>query len=126
MTTAQTPAQQNVLDVALGYFNAWTKRNIEEAMTFVADDVVFDQPFGRAEGAGELRASLENFMEIYKGAEIVDAFADDHSAAIIYLTETIPAKTVPACEYLGIENGRISYKRLIFDRSPFMAGPDAA
>ena len=119
MTTAQTAAQQTVLDTALGYFSAWTARNIDEAMTFVADDVVFDAPFGRSEGATSLRKALKEFMEIFKGAEIVDAFADEHSAAILYMTQTSLASDLPACEYLGVENGKVNYKRLIFDRLPF-------
>jgi ketosteroid isomerase-like protein len=119
MTTAQTDAQQTVLDIALGYFDAWTARKIDEAVSFVADDVVFDAPLGRADGAAALRQGLEEFMQIFRGAELIDAFADEHSAVILYMTQTAPASDVAACEYLGIEDGKISYKRLIFDRLPF-------
>jgi ketosteroid isomerase-like protein len=125
MTTAQTAAQQRTLDIARGYFNAWTARDIDTAMTFVADDIVFDAPFGRAHGVAGLREALETFMEIYSSAELIDIFADEHSAAIIYMAQTAPASDVPALEYLGIEDGLINYKRLLFDTHPFQAAQSA-
>ncbi len=125
MTTAQTSAQQRVLDTALGYYNAWTTHDLDGAMSFIADDVVFDAPLGRAEGAAELRGGLEGFLQIFKRAELVDAFADEHSATVIYVSDTVPADNVAACEYFGIEDGQITYKRLIFDRSPFLLAEEA-
>jgi hypothetical protein len=35
------------LDVALAYHDAWTSKNFERAMTYIADDIVCEAPAGR-------------------------------------------------------------------------------
>jgi hypothetical protein len=37
----------------------------------------------------------------------------------MYDTETIPAKSAPAAEYVTVRDAKIAYNRFIFDRLPF-------
>jgi len=42
-------------DIALAYYRAWTSRDFERAMTYVAEDVVCQAPAGRLEGGSPNR-----------------------------------------------------------------------
>ena len=44
------------LSVAMAYYQAWTGKDVDRAMTHVADDVVCDSPLGRIEGVLHRRA----------------------------------------------------------------------
>jgi hypothetical protein len=45
----------SALDVALAYHEAWTSKDFERAMTYIADDIICDAPAGRIEGAEAYR-----------------------------------------------------------------------
>lgn len=116
MTETTTP-----LDVARAYFDAWTNRDLDRAMSFVAPDVVVDAPAGRIEGADAFRAFMGPFTQILKRANMISAFGDDTTALIMYDTETVPVPSAPAAECLTVRDGRIIHNRFIFDRTPFDA-----
>jgi hypothetical protein len=121
--TAQTsPA----LQVALAYHRAWTSKDLEQAMTYVAEDIVCDAPPGRIEGAAAYRAFLAPFVQILRSTELIAAFGDDQTALVMYDTETIPVKSAPGAECVTVKQGRITYSRFLFDRTPFDAARRAA
>ena len=109
------------LDVALAYHEAWTSKDFERAMTYVAEDIVCDAPAGRIEGAEAFRAFMGPFVQILKQAELIAAFGDDRTAIVVYDTETVPVHSAPGAECVTVEDGRIVYSRFIFDRAPFDA-----
>ena len=109
------------LDVALAYHEAWTSKDFERAMTYVADDIVCDAPAGRIEGAEAYRAFMGPFVQILKRADLIAAFGDDTTAIVVYDTETVPVRSAPGAECVTVEDGRIVYSRFIFDRAPFDA-----
>jgi ketosteroid isomerase-like protein len=88
------------LDVALAYYEAWTNKDFERAMTYVADDIVCEAPPGRIEGAPAYRDFMGPFVQILASA--------------------------PAAECLTVENGKIVRSRFIFDRAPFQAARENA
>jgi SnoaL-like protein len=114
------------LDVALAYYDAWTSKDFERAMTYVADDVVCDAPPGRIEGADAYRAFMGPFVEILEGARLLAAFGDDDTAVVVYDTETVPVASAPGAECVTVADGKIVYSRFVFDRAPFMAAREAA
>ena len=108
------------LQIALAHHRAWTGRDIDTAMTYIADDVVLDAPAGRLTGVRAYREFLEPFAGRFLiRAEMVAAFGDDRTALLMYDTETVPAKSAPAAECATVRDGRIVYNRFIFDRVPF-------
>jgi limonene-1,2-epoxide hydrolase len=109
------------LQVALAYHEAWTSKDIDQAMTYIADDIVCDAPAGRIEGADAYRAFMAPFVQILVSAQIIAAFGDDEKALVMYDTKTVPVKSAPGAECVTVENGKIAYSRFIFDRAPFDA-----
>jgi ketosteroid isomerase-like protein len=122
MTAGSNPA----LDLALAYYQAWTSKDLDQAMTYVADDIVCDAPAGRIEGAAAYRAFLAPFVQLLISTELLAAFGDDTKAVLMYDTQTIPVPSGPGAECLTITNGKITYSRFVFDRTPFDAARKAA
>jgi hypothetical protein len=120
--TSSNPA----LDTAMAYYHAWTGKDIDKAMTYIADDLVCDAPAGRIEGAAAYQAFLAPFVHILIKAELLSAFGDDTTAVLMYDTQTVPVPSGPGAECLTIADGKITHSRFIFDRTPFDAARKAA
>jgi ketosteroid isomerase-like protein len=115
MSDQNSPA----LRVALAYHRAWTSRNLDEAMAYIADDVVCDAPAGRIESAEAYRAFMAPFVQMLISTELVAAFGDEVRAVVVYDTTTTLVPSGPAAECVTVRDGRIAYSRFIFDRLPF-------
>ena len=114
------------LQVALAYYQAWTDKDLDQAMSYVAEDIVCEAPPGRIEGAGAYRAFMAPFVEILLGANMIAAFRDDETALEMYDTETVPVKSAPAAECVTVRDGKITSSRFVFDRAPFEVARAAA
>ena len=114
------------LDAALAYHRAWTGHDFDQAMTYIAEDIVCDAPSGRIEGAEAFRAFMGPFAQILTASNLIAAFGDDKTALLMYDTETIPVKSAPGAECLTVRDGTITHIRIIFDRVPFEATRAAA
>jgi hypothetical protein len=109
------------LQVALVYYDAWTNKDLDRAMSYIAPDIVCDAPAGRIEGADAYRAFMGPFTQILKRAELLAAFGDEEKAVVVYDTETVPVQSAPGAECVTVKDGKITYSRFIFDREPFEA-----
>lgn len=114
------------LEVALAYFNAWTSHDLDQAMSYIADDIVCDAPSGRLEGAVAYRNFMAPFVQILTGSKLIAAFGDETTALIMYDTRTVPVHSGPAAECLTVSGDKITGSRFIFDRLPFEAARKAA
>jgi ketosteroid isomerase-like protein len=114
------------LQVALAYYEAWTHKDLERAMSYIADEIVCDAPAGRIQGRDAYRAFMEGFLQVLRGAEMIAAFGDDEKALVMYDTETVPVASAPGAECVTVENGKIVRSRFLFDRLPFQEARAAA
>jgi SnoaL-like domain len=122
MTETTSPA----LRTALAYYHAWTSHDLDQAMSYIADDIICDAPAGRLEGAAAYRGFMGPFAQILTGSTLIAAFGDDTTALIMYDTETVPVNSAPGAECLTVTDGKITYSRFVFDRLPFDAAPQDA
>ena len=83
------------LRIALAYHQAWTGKDFELAMTYIADDIVCDAPAGRIAGAAAYREFMGPFVQILLSSRLIAAFGDDEQAVVVYDTETVPVKSGP-------------------------------
>ena len=109
------------VQVALDYHRAWTTGDFEQAMRFVADDIVCLAPGGRLEGADAFRGFMGPFARMLTRSELLAAYGDDTTAVLVYDTDTVLVDGAPGAELLTVADGRISQLRIIFDRAPFEA-----
>ncbi len=117
MTRQHIPAP----DVAMAYHKAWASGKLDEAMVYIADDVVCDTPAGRIEGADAYRAFMAPFVEMLINTKLVAVYGDRERAVIVYDTVTKLVPSGPAAECVAVRDGRIVHSRFIFDRLPFQA-----
>jgi ketosteroid isomerase-like protein len=109
------------LRVALAYYDAWTSKDLERAMSYIAEDMVCEAPPGRLEGADAYRAFMAPFIEILRGSNIIAAFGDEETALMMYDTQTAPVESAPGAECVTVRDGKITHSWFIFDRAPFEA-----
>ncbi|SDP26707.1 SnoaL-like domain-containing protein [Nakamurella panacisegetis] len=114
------------LTTALAYFQASAAKDIDHAMSFLADEIVCDAPAGRIQGAVGYRAFLESFSKLLKHSELVASFGDDHEAILLYDNDTVPVPSAPSAGHFTVVDGRITHIRFIFDRVPYEAAARAA
>jgi ketosteroid isomerase-like protein len=114
MSTRSAPKQ-----VALAYHRAWCSHAMDEAMTYVAEDVVCDAPPGRLTGAAALRGFMGPFADMLTSSELLAAYGDEDRAVVIYDTATPLVASAPAAELHHVRDGRITALRIVFDRLPF-------
>ena len=107
------------LQIATAYHQAWSNRDLDKAMSYVAQDMICDAPAGRIEGAKAYRAFMEPFVKMLRATKMLAAFGDDATAMIMYDTQTALVESGPGAEWLTIKDGKIVYSRFIFDRLPF-------
>jgi SnoaL-like domain len=117
---------KDALQVSLAYYRAWTAKNFDEAMTFVADEIVCDAPSGRLEGAKAFRGFMEPFTTIVTRAELIAAFGDDRTALLMYDTDTVPVQHAPGAEWHSVDDRKITQITIVFDRQPFTDARTAA
>ena len=121
-----TDGTSSALRVALAYHQAWAGKNLEAAMSYIADDIVCDAPPGRLDGAEAYRQFMAPFVRMLVAAEVIAAFGDHDRALVMYDTRTTLVQSGPAAEYVNVRDGKITYSRFIFDRAPFDAARKAA
>ena len=122
MTENPSPA----LRVALAYFDAWTSKDLERAMSCFAENIICDAPAGRIEGTDAYRAFIGPFTQILIEAHVIAAFGDEETALVMYDTKTVPVESAPGAECVTVHDGKITYSRFLFDRAPFEAARAAA
>lgn len=110
----------SALQTALEYWNAWTGKDLDAAMGYIADDIVCEAPAGRLEGAEAYRRFLQPFAEqLLLDATMLAALGEGDTAVLVYDTRTVATASAPAAEYVTVRDGRITASRFIFDRVPF-------
>src|SRR2546421_8635139 len=91
MTDTHSPA----LDTALAYYRAWTSGDFEQAMRYIADDIVCLATAGRLDGAQAFRGFMGPFVSILRRSNLIAAFGDDTTAVVFYDTDTAPVQDAP-------------------------------
>jgi hypothetical protein len=107
------------LDIVLAYYKAWTTHDFDQAMTYIADDIICHAPAGRLEGAEAFRAFMEPFSQILIEAELLGSSGDGTTVMLMYGTSTRPVPDAPGAELHTVHNGKITNLHIIFDRLPF-------
>ncbi len=120
------PQRGAALETALAYYRSWTGHAFEQAMTYIAEDIVCQAPAGEVVGAEAFRGFMGPFVQSLTGSTLVAAFGDDMTAVVFYVAHTVLVGEAPGAECVTVEDGKITRMRIIFDRLPFEAARRAA
>jgi hypothetical protein len=117
MTKTSTPP---ALAVAQVFHQAWTSsKNLDQAMTCIADDITADAPGAHITGAQQYRGFLGQFMTMLTGIENIAAFGDDTTAMLLYYPHTAQVSDSPIAEYFTVADGKITRILLVLDGPSF-------
>ena len=117
--TETTQTASPALRTALAYHQAWTSKNLDQAMTHIADDIICDAPGAQISGAQQYRGFLGRFMTQLTGVQTVAAFGDNTTAVLFYYPHTANASDAPTAECFTVSGGKITRSVLVFDRPSF-------
>lgn len=106
------------------YHVAWTSGDVDQAMTYVCDEVRCFAPGEGVASKEEWHAYLAGFVPMLTGAPEHARMADDNRVALWYFPQTHVTTTTLASELFTVQEGKIVEIRLAFDRLGYM--PPAA
>ncbi|TMR87974.1 nuclear transport factor 2 family protein [Nonomuraea basaltis] len=104
--------------IAEDFVRAWAGKDVEEALGFLADDVVCVAPNGTFEGVEGYRGFLEPFASSIISATVIDVLGNDTNAATVYTVDTPFLKDFRGIDYITVENGKITRVISVFDLLP--------
>jgi hypothetical protein len=113
------PGTPSALATALAYHQAWISQDLDQAMTYIADDITCDAPGARISGAGQYRDFLGGFMTQLTGVQTLAAFGDNTTAVLFYYPHTAAVRDAPTAECFTVTGGKIHRSVLVFDRPSF-------
>ncbi len=107
------------LATALAYHQAWTSKDIDQAMKLVADQIVCEAPGRHVAGAAAYRQFLAGFAGQLTGVEMIASFGDSQTAVLMYYPRTATVTDAPTAEFFAVSAGKITRTVLVFDRPSF-------
>lgn len=111
--------QTSPLEIVQDYHRAWTGGDVDQAMTWVADDIVCRTPGEDLTGKAAYREYLAGFAPALTGLADIASFADGDRVALFYYPHTATTSTAPAAECFTVRDARIVESVLVFDRLSF-------
>jgi hypothetical protein len=109
----------DALTTAIAYHQAWTDKDLDLAMTYVAEQIVCEAPGGNIVGALQYRQFLDGFMQKLTGLSMIAAFGDEKTAVLMYYPHTTAVSDAPTAEWFTVADGKIVRTILVFDRLSF-------
>lgn len=103
-------------EIVKRYHHAWTSGDIEQAMSYVADDIACRAPGVDLDGKDAYQGFIGGFAPMLTGIGDIAEFADGDRVALFYYPKTAATATTPAAEFFTIRDGKIAESVLIFDR----------
>ena len=107
------------LEIALAYYQAWSGKDLDRALTYVDEHVVCHAPPGRLDGIEAYRAFLTPFIAGLLGTTLLGAFGDEETAMLLYDSTTTLVPSAPGAELVTVSGGKIVRSHFVFDRLPF-------
>jgi hypothetical protein len=109
-------AQDETRRIVEGYFAAWTANKIDEACTYLADDLNIAGPTASYDSAAAFRPALVQFAAMARRARAIALIADGERAALLYECELPPPiGTVKIGSFFTVEGGKIRTNEILFD-----------
>jgi len=107
--------------IAVAYYTALGKKNIEEVRKYLHPDIQFTDPQEKVIGKEAVLKAAQGFIEIFKTLTICAKFGSENQAMIVYDVE-IPnfSKSLRAASLLSFQKELIFKIELIYDTQCFI------
>jgi hypothetical protein len=109
------------LEIAIAFTEAWTSHNVDEAVKYVAKDVVFDGPMQQSEGSEAYVKGLTKLSTGVVNYKLIAAFGDEKQALLMYDLTMSTGVILTCAKHLVIRAGKIHHDKLTFDSKKLTA-----
>ena len=106
---------------AAACLRAWTRGDLEQARSFLHDDVTFRGPLGATDGADAYVDGIRPLSQMVDPVEPQLVIADGDDACLIY-DLVVQGTTVPTVGCYHLRDGKIASIRAYFDPRPLLGG----
>jgi len=106
----------DALSTVEAYHQAWTRGEVDRALTYVSDDVRCFAPDEKVTSKSDWHHYLSNFVPMLTGAPEHARMTDGDRVALWYFPQTAVTTTTMASELFTVRRGQIVEIRLTFDR----------
>ena len=106
----------NAKQIIEAYHDAWTKKNLSKARSFLADKLSFSGSMDTFSNADDFMKSLEMLTGMINSVKLIKAYYDENGGVQLYDIDTpTPAGNIRTVEFFSVINGKISDIKLVFD-----------
>jgi hypothetical protein len=109
----------DAVQVAEGFFDAWTSKDFGRARELLRDDVSFEGPIDSFRDADSYVTSLRQLSGIVTGVQKQKVFVDGDDVCVIYDLKTAPVPSSRTCEWYRVHGGKVASVSVVFDARPF-------
>lgn len=115
-----TQADRTALSTVESYHRAWTSGDVENALTYLADDVRCFAPDDDVTTKSDWREYLQAMVPMLTGAPEHARMVESDRVALWYYPQTAVTTTTLASELFTVRDGQIVEIRLSFDRLSYV------
>ena len=109
-------------DIAATYFRAWIAKDFQTLRSILADEVTFDGPLAKLQGAQDVAAGLERLAQITSDITIRKRFVDGQDVLTWFDLHTTIAPPVAVANWSRVEDGKVTRIAVAFDPREIIAG----
>lgn len=114
------PDHTSAESVVDAYHQAWTTGDVDQALTYLADDVRCHAPDESVTTKDDWRHYLVSFVPMLTAAPEHTRMVDGNRIALWYFPQTAVTTTTLASELFIVEAGQITEIHLAFDRLGYL------
>ncbi len=109
-------------DVALKYFDHWSRKDYEGSDRYLDENLSFKGPIDTFNNAKDYLNAISRLGQIVTEVRKQKTFIDGKDVCIVYeLVTNTPAGTVPCAEWIHSDHGKVKSIQVFFDARPFAA-----
>lgn len=107
--------QPTALSVALNYFNAWCRNDLEKASSFLSEEIVFEMPINSYSSKAEFLQAVQFTVGAAQEVILLTHLGNEDEAALIYTLKLTGLTPLQICEHFKVRDGKITFIRYIHD-----------
>jgi hypothetical protein len=119
--TAQGDSSRSPLEVARDYHQAWTRRDLDTAASYIAADLATDVPLATYADATDFLAGLARFVPLVNNVELLAEFGSSHEAILLYDVDIDTLGTLRVAEHFTVVDQQITHIRHVHDTAALRA-----
>lgn len=107
--------------IVRAYHNAWTRKEFDEAVAILADDLVVEVPINDYPTAQSFAAALKSFGSMTTNVDLLAVMSADDEAMLLYDMDVERLGTLRVAEHFTVDGNKIIRIRQIHDTAAVRA-----